>query len=106
MLDINVTGDGDYQSFATPQKDNCRSNALSKQVMLGSDQLKFHHNITTYITHQKLIPSRKDYFCFQTDSRTSQAEQCAISRTLTKVCDTILSIGSANEPQMHARHAQ
>ena len=41
----------------------------------------------------KIPPSVREYPCFKTDSKKSQAAQCAKSISLSKVVDTILNIG-------------
>ena len=42
----------------------------------------------------KLPPSGKEYLYFQTDRETSHSAQCAKSRALTKVVDSIIDLES------------
>ena len=43
---------------------------------------------------KKLPPPRKEYFCFQKYGKSAHAAQCAKSRVLTKLIDTIIDIDS------------
>ena len=73
MLYTNVTVDDGSQYFTTPIKQNQNPTVPIYQVLLGSDPMKDHHNITTHTTLMKLPLYGKEYiYIFQTDGRTSQ----------------------------------
>ena len=76
MLNKNYAVNDNSQSFTAPRKHNHSATATNIHILLGSDTLECHHTITTHMTHQKLPLYVKEYICFQTDERTSQAEHC------------------------------
>ena len=41
-----------------------------------------------------LPPVGKEYMCFQNDGKTSQAARCIKSRIITKMIDSVLSLGT------------
>ena len=65
MLDINLTVDDNSQYFTTPRKHDHSSTVPSSKIPLVSDPPQCHHNITTYMTHQKVLPSGKEYIYFK-----------------------------------------
>ena len=92
MLYKNVTIDDDSQYFETTSKNKHSATVKSNKVLLWSDTFKCQHNTTTHMKGQKISLSGKNYLCFQTDRENSRAAQCAKSRKLTKVIDSIIEI--------------
>ena len=81
------------QSFANPIKHNYGDTVQSAHITFGYYPLQCYHNITTNMTDQKLRMSGKQYISFKADGRISLFENCAKSRELTKVFETIIYIG-------------
>ena len=69
----------------------------SFRVPLILDSMQCQQNITPRMTSQKLPLYGKDYLRVKTYGRTAQATQCAKSRKLAKVIDTIISIGTLGQ---------
>ena len=65
MVDINVTVDGDYHSFANPRKNNHIATVLISQVTLEYVTLQCQHNTTTRMIRQKLPLSGNSIFVFK-----------------------------------------
>ena len=63
------------------------------QVHPELNPCQYQKSPSTQTSPMKLPPLKKDYLCLQTDGRTAKATQCAESRALNKVIDTIIFIG-------------
>ena len=81
--------DDDSQTFETPPKNHSVTTS-SAQVLLGTDSLQYKHNNITHSPGQKLPPPGKYYLCFQIGGKIAHAVQCAKSRSLNKVIDSII----------------
>ena len=94
--DFNNNDDGQY--FATPIKHNHRAttirdtNTTTEQVQFEVHQRLCQRSCSVTKKTFKISLSEREYLCFQTDLINSQSAQCARSRALTKVIESIFEI--------------
>ena len=92
-----LLGDDDAQLFETPRKNYHSVTVTNAHIFLDTDSLHCQQNNITHRKGQKLLSLEKYYLCFQMDDKSAHSAQCAKSRALTEVIDSILGIHSFDQ---------